>query len=250
MNTETSNSKNYAVATQEAVQPNFDGDFYEVLGVDWKATQAEILQAYRRLIRRLHPDHNEDTPENREALLRVQKAYDVLSNKNKREFYDLTRTIPYEDHEVDTNAEKVATSKLMEVIQNACSDANDADLDTLRFWNPVSQAERAIATELKNCQKAQREITKVLKRLQLLQGKFRKKNKNFNATPLGVLLGEQVSNVQGALGRAANDEKVLAKALKVVGKVQYEPDERPSVKPPTDTRWVRSNTAAKFYGLD
>lgn len=63
-------------------------DYYAVLGVRREATQDEIKKAYRRLARELHPDVNPD-PENQERFKEVTRAYEVLSDAEKRQMYDL-----------------------------------------------------------------------------------------------------------------------------------------------------------------
>lgn len=63
-------------------------DHYEVLGVDRNASQDEIKKAYRRLARELHPDVN-PSEEAAERFKQVTHAYDVLSDPEQRERYDL-----------------------------------------------------------------------------------------------------------------------------------------------------------------
>jgi molecular chaperone DnaJ len=64
------------------------GDYYEMLGVARGSTPDEIKKAYRRLARTLHPDVNPD-PEAQEQFKALTTAYEVLSDPQKREMYDL-----------------------------------------------------------------------------------------------------------------------------------------------------------------
>ncbi len=63
-------------------------DYYGILGVAPRRDREEIKTAYRKLARELHPDVNPD-PETQERFKEVTAAYEVLSDPEKRQMYDL-----------------------------------------------------------------------------------------------------------------------------------------------------------------
>ncbi len=63
-------------------------DLYQTLGVSRSADKDELQKAYRKLARKYHPDMNPDNDEARHKFKRVQEAYDVLSDADKRAAYD------------------------------------------------------------------------------------------------------------------------------------------------------------------
>lgn len=64
-------------------------DHYKTLGVARNATREEIKRAYRRLAREHHPDANRDDPSAEERFKEVTRAYEVLSDPEKRQRYDM-----------------------------------------------------------------------------------------------------------------------------------------------------------------
>ncbi len=63
-------------------------DYYEVLGVDKNATEAEIKKAYKRVAMKHHPDRNPDNKESEEKFKEANEAYSILSDAEKKAAYD------------------------------------------------------------------------------------------------------------------------------------------------------------------
>ncbi len=63
-------------------------DLYQVLGLTKEASEDDIQRAYRKLVRKYHPDANPADLRAEERFREVQQAYEVLSDENKRREYD------------------------------------------------------------------------------------------------------------------------------------------------------------------
>eukprot|EP00930_Biecheleria_cincta_P071238 TRINITY_DN58753_c0_g1_i1.p1 TRINITY_DN58753_c0_g1~~TRINITY_DN58753_c0_g1_i1.p1 ORF type:complete len:473 (-),score=54.87 TRINITY_DN58753_c0_g1_i1:162-1580(-) len=64
-----------------------DRDFYEVLGVGRNASEKDVKSAFRKLARKWHPDVNKEAGA-QEKFQEVARAYEVLSDSEKRQRYD------------------------------------------------------------------------------------------------------------------------------------------------------------------
>ena len=63
-------------------------DPYEVLGVDRKASAADIKGAFRRLAKKLHPDANKNDPKAAGRFAEINAAYEILGEDDKRKAFD------------------------------------------------------------------------------------------------------------------------------------------------------------------
>jgi len=63
-------------------------DYYSILGVTKSASDADIKKAYRKLALQYHPDRNKGNKASEEKFKEVTKAYEVLSDSQKRQTYD------------------------------------------------------------------------------------------------------------------------------------------------------------------
>jgi DnaJ-class molecular chaperone len=63
-------------------------DPYEVLGIDRKASAADVKSAFRRLAKKLHPDANKNDPKAASRFAEINAAYEILGEEDKRKAFD------------------------------------------------------------------------------------------------------------------------------------------------------------------
>jgi DnaJ-class molecular chaperone len=63
-------------------------DLYKLLGLSREASQEDVRKAYRKLVRKYHPDANPEDPQAEERFKEIQQAYEMLSDPQKRQEYD------------------------------------------------------------------------------------------------------------------------------------------------------------------
>ncbi|CAH0718729.1 unnamed protein product, partial [Brenthis ino] len=73
------------------------GDPYKILGIHRRASLTEIRKAYRQLAKEWHPDKNED-PNAEARFVEIKQAYELLSDTERRQAYDLYGITNEDDH--------------------------------------------------------------------------------------------------------------------------------------------------------
>ena len=73
-------------------------DYYNTLGITLEASEQDIKKAYRKLAMQYHPDRNGNDPESEERIKKINEAYQILGDEEKRRHYDLQYRQPLENH--------------------------------------------------------------------------------------------------------------------------------------------------------
>ena len=115
-------------------------EYYSVLGVSKNAAEAEIINAYRKLAARLHPDANGSDPFFVERYRELQEAFNTLINPIKRAVYDSTLDPKFGEPLILVKDKEKPIVTIFEASKKAISDGEPI---TLR-WQTIHASEVSI----------------------------------------------------------------------------------------------------------
>ena len=84
---EKKRAKQYDDEFREQLEDSGLPDYYKILGLSRDATKEEIKKQYRKLAKEVHPDKTK-LQSSEEVMTEINKAYEVLSDEEKKERYD------------------------------------------------------------------------------------------------------------------------------------------------------------------
>lgn len=117
-------------------------DHYTTLELAPTASQREIKQAYRRLVKQFHPDTNNQSNHSHEKMLRLNFAYEVLGDPAQRQAYDQQRLV------ISTRTLDVAVNIPTKNYHQARQKDTDFALWLYNTYEPVSKIIRSIIRPL------------------------------------------------------------------------------------------------------
>jgi hypothetical protein len=79
-----------ALALGLTVSSENQSDYYELLGVAWDADAADIKRAFRKRVRKVHPDTGGEMTDSGREFIHLKSAYQILSDPDLRQQYDET----------------------------------------------------------------------------------------------------------------------------------------------------------------
>ena len=177
---------------------------YDVLGVPPHATPEEIKRAYKSLAGKLHPDKNPDNPEATANFQKLQRAYSVLSNPEKREHYNLTGS------EDDSRSIPILAKELLAHLYTQHATLNA--FEGMDYWPGVCVAIKDALTDCRDD----------LKKHKIAKANLKALIDNTAAdTEILEALEGQFEVVEANLARAREGEATMALALELIREYSY-----------------------------
>jgi curved DNA-binding protein CbpA len=210
---------NTNVATSKQEVPKDLQDLYAVLGVSKEATPEEIKQAYRQAALKYHPDRTNGDPDLAKVFQAVQHAYDILSDEQKRRYYDETGKIRPSEQQLQAEAQDVLDSNIISCI-DALVESQDPNAERI---NPIQEVRNKLSMDIRNAQHNLQLLRKSIKSYEKMAQRMKsKKNPEFDKSPVGILISSKVDNLKDSIDKVQNAIEIHSLALKMIDDYSYE----------------------------
>lgn len=178
---------------------------YDDLGVPPSAHAKVIKAAYRKLAQRLHPDREGGDAE---AFTRVQTAYDVLSDPDRRKKYDETGDTRVPDHDMEMLQE---LAQLFFAVVEGCPDP--ARLDIVKeVRGHLDAAGHGAAQEIGKWEAKKRKVEDAQKRLS---------RKGAGRDVLGDMLGASLTDIARGIEGCSIKSGKIARMREILESYTY-----------------------------
>ncbi len=171
---------------------------YKTLRVKKKATQREIKASYRDLARELHPDKKEG---NAEKFKELVNAYEVLSNPERRKFYDLTGS-----DVTEAEFDRKASGLLQQIFQLVVTQNGLEAIESIDMIKVINENIDTGMTELEKkidiARKSRVAIGRILKRVK------HKSTRN----PISVMLKHELQKHTDTITKTKQEQEVGTRA--------------------------------------
>lgn len=215
-------------------------DLYGTLGVAKDATHAEIRAAYRKRVRKTHPD----TPGgSREAFGALTRAVDVLSDEERRRRYDATGEAP--DGPAVDNLEGDALNWATRMVGDAVNAILGRGADPSQ-QDVLAEARRALRANLDRNIAEQRDFSKRAERYREIAKRFRNKGKGENR--LRLLMEGQATMLQRGAEKDEELARPLRRALEILADYEFDVDRPVSPRSPNAAHFVTRGAMSYYSG--
>ncbi len=177
-------------------------NLYEILGVSKEATASAIKAAFRQKAKILHPDAGGDPEEFR----RLKRAFDVLSDANRREQYDVDSS----DIEDEIRMHAILCDVFLKVLLHI-EDPQQQDI--------IALMRSSINDHIKICTEGVNALNILLSRIDIASGQIHTKGAE---NILTQLIAERRSEIQHKLETVGTEQRLYTQALHFLDEYSYD----------------------------
>lgn len=193
-------------------------NLYKILGVKTTASPEQIKKAYRKKVKKHHPDIGGDP----EIFRQIQEAYDVLSDPEKRRAYDTTGTTTKEPNHDLQDAVALVVDKIKYKIESI--DNKELLTKSGILFEIVGSIKEEIEEKERNI-KYEKERIGLLKTLRKRMKTKKRKQINTAHEAIDQLISYCENGIEGLKSRI----KILSKALKIAEYLKIDLGTEPTV---------------------